>query len=458
MKSRELADYFQCNYDTECVQSGAVYTQVFTTCTVGTQDKKGCSELYEVWIGGDMTDKKNLLLRAMAFNHDKIAIAVKKAVGVSIDWRAIPWDSLSNTYKEAIARLAKSAEDSAANFVIAFAGPIARMFGKVLDGKYGIRGAVMGIGLISGHPILKFTITDNRKNVRKLITKEILSAAGVKLNKNKLSSMIGAQLTLLGLDGVKMTGNRTATFLIILDRSMTGMPPGISVDEQYKWAVRKLLTAQNVEDLNIGRFRQVINTDVRFGAVAGILQLASLTKLIDDDAKALDDSKVDARRRLQTGIATLAITTGEVIGNAWKGALTLKYGAGHASIWATRLLNVTKILGVGAGLFVAWLEFKQSAEALEEKQVELGVLYIGAGIFGIGLTVSLAYPLILGAAAIPIIGVLFFIVICIGIMIEYMKDNPVQDWLERCPWGILPQQRYPNEAMEQSEFQLAIKG
>ena len=46
----------------------------------------------------------------------------------------------------------------------------------------------------------------------------------------------------------------------------------------------------------------------------------------------------------------------------------------------------------------------------------------------------------------------------LGIAIEYLKDNPVQDWLERCPWGISPKERYHNLVTEQEQLALALKG
>jgi hypothetical protein len=44
----------------------------------------------------------------------------------------------------------------------------------------------------------------------------------------------------------------------------------------------------------------------------------------------------------------------------------------------------------------------------------------------------------------------------IGVLIEYIKDNPVQDWLERCPWRILPAQRYPDLPTEQAQLKQAL--
>jgi hypothetical protein len=63
----------------------------------------------------------------------------------------------------------------------------------------------------------------------------------------------------------------------------------------------------------------------------------------------------------------------------------------------------------------------------------------------------------LGAAALPIIGILILLLIGISILIEYVKDNPVQDWLERCPWGVLTAQRYPDLTTEQAQLMNALK-
>jgi hypothetical protein len=40
-------------------------------------------------------------------------------------------------------------------------------------------------------------------------------------------------------------------------------------------------------------------------------------------------------------------------------------------------------------------------------------------------------------------------------LIECVKYNPVQDWLERCPWGISTE-RYINEEIEQDQLKKAV--
>jgi hypothetical protein len=49
------------------------------------------------------------------------------------------------------------------------------------------------------------------------------------------------------------------------------------------------------------------------------------------------------------------------------------------------------------------------------------------------------------------------IVTATSITIEYNKDDPLQERLERCPWGILPAERYPDFAVMHAELNKALK-
>lgn len=458
MKSAALASYFECNYDRADPDSGVVYAAMLTKCVTATQDKRACAVLYDEWLEGSMEDRKNLLLQAMVLNQKSIADAVAKAVNVSIDPRQIPWDNLFATYGISLERLTVSAQNSIAELIVAFAGPFARMLSKILDGKYGARGALMGLGLISGHPIVRVELTGTVGKFRTLVAKELIKATGQSLSANQMKTAVGAELKLQGIQGVVMEGNSKKTFLVMVDKSITGMPDHFTTDkEKCEWVVKNIKTVEAVDNLNLGRWRTVINQNVRFGVVAGILQAVSLTKLIADEDKALASSKTDAQLRMYTGIATVAGTTAETIGSAVEGRALLRLGAGYTSNVATYLRVGGKGLGIAGGLVMAGLDVVQGNEAKAENQSGLAWLYYGSALVGALATGAIACAALLGAAAIPIIGVLILLLIGIGILIEYLKDNPVQDWLERCPWGILPAQRYKDLATEQAELEKAIK-
>jgi hypothetical protein len=241
--------------------------------------------------------------------------------------------------------------------------------------------------------------------------------------------------------------------------TIKNMPPNLSPQKRAEWLAGRIMTVSEVEGLNLGRWRSVINTKVRFGIVAGIFQAASLTKLFADEEKSMANENTDARMRMYAGITAVAATTGEVIGNALvpRAAQGLPLGQGLAATVGSKLASVAGRAGIAAGLFVACLDAKKAYDSRQENQIGLAWLYGISAVAGAGLTLAVASMTMLGAAAIPIIGIIVLILIGIGIWIEYVKDNPIQDWLERCPWGILPAERYPNMATEQAQLVQALK-
>jgi hypothetical protein len=134
-------------------------------------------------------------------------------------------------------------------------------------------------------------------------------------------------------------------------------------------------------------------------------------------------------------------------------ALGMRYGQGLASTSGRLLRLGGRWAGVLAGLVVAGLDARKAYVEAQENASGLVIgAYVGSAVVGLALSAA-----VLLGASIPIIGLLVLLLIGIGILIEYIKDNPVQDWLERCPWGILPAQRYSNMATEQAELAQALK-
>jgi hypothetical protein len=456
MRSTALANYFECNYDRRHPESGAVYTTVLTHCISTTQDKSACSKLYDEWLNGNVADTKNLLLQAMVLNQKSIADAVKGATTVSIDLRQIPWDNLFSTYTTSVDRLAEGGREAAALLIVQIAGPVARMFGKVMNGSAGFRAAVMATGLISGHPVVVCDIVGGKKVFRAHLIRELARASGQTLGENQMKSAVAAELKRQQVHGTPMEGTSKRHWVMLADKEMIrNMPPGLTPKQRAEWLAKSIKTVEAVEALNLGRWRKVINSNVRFGIVAAVLQAASLTKLVADEEKSLANDNFDAKSRLYAGITAFAATTSEVMGHALGGrvALGMRYGQGLASTSGRLLRLGGRWAGVLAGLVVAGLDARKAYVEAQENASGLVIgAYVGSAVVGLALSAA-----VLLGASIPIIGLLVLLLIGIGILIEYIKDNPVQDWLERCPWGILPAQRYSNMATEQAELAQALK-
>lgn len=461
MESADLADYLTCNFDPHDPESGAVYTALITRCIAGTEDKRICAQLYEKWLEGEIIET-NILLRAMLLNQDVNAKAVKEAVKGKFDFRQIPWDNVFSVFTGVVERLNQQTQNVVARLVVQISGSIAKMFGKVMDGSSKFRAAVIATGLISGHPIVMCDLTGSRGQFRAHLVRQLLAKSGQSLSSGQMRRAVNAELRRLQIHGVPLEGTTAKRWLVIADEEMIArMPSGLSPQKRAEWLAGCLKRVEDLDDLNLERWRAVINGKVRSGVVAGILQAICLTKLYDDEKNSLSNNKSDSAGRVYAGLGTIAATTSEALGNAVAGrATTLRLGQGLATA-AANLMKITGIAGgLAVGLYVAFLDYKTGKEEMQEGNKGVAVLYFASAVTGGILAFTMlasSIGWIAGASLFPIIGLLVLAVITIALLIEFLKDNPIQDWLERCPWGKLTSQRYPDLKTLQDQLDLAFK-
>lgn len=454
MKSAAMADYFECNYDANSPESGAVYAQVFTNCIANMQDKKACAELLENWLNEDISEKRNFLLRALVLNQRATIEAIASVSTPNLDWKQIPWDSIFAVHNSVVDQLSSAAQDVSAQLIAQSGGPLVRMLNKIMDGSAGFRSAVMALGVVSAQPIIVIDVVDSAKNFEKYLTKMLIQQHGRPLNENRLGQLVRSELRRREIHGVQQDGTVKRRWVINIDEeTVNRMPSNLKPKQSEKYLLRSMMTVEEVEALNLCRWRKVISVDVRRGAVAGILQVASLMKLLSDEEKSLAHDKHDARWRRQAGVAAVSATASEAFGNviAGRAGLGMKFGQGIA-VTGSVVRQIGSKAGILAGLVMAGLDFnKAHSEYKEGADAAVVGAYLGSGLAGAVLTLALV-----SAWALPVIGVLLLLAIGLGILIEYLKDNPIQDWLERCPWGKLKNQRYPDFATEQAQLQLAL--
>jgi hypothetical protein len=460
MRSAPLIAYFECNYDPLHAESGVVYTTVVTHCLTATQDKIACSYLYNEWLSGDITDTTNLLLRAMILNQRITAEAIKSAVDVKYDPRQIPWDNIFAASGMAMKGLSEQVQDVTAGLIVQVAGALARVFNKIMDGSTSFRAAVMATGVISGHPIAICTIDGTRKQFVALLTKNLIELSGQPVNKALLRKAVKAELKRQQIYGASLEGTTTKRWIMNVDKEkLKGMPAVLTAQGQRDWLARSIKTTEAIDSLNLNRWRTVINKDVRAGIVGGILQAVCLTKLIQDEEKSLSHDKTGASRRCYAAMASIAMTTSEVIGNALAGrvAIGMRFGQGLASRASGFLAKWGRRGGLVTGLVMAYFDIEQAVSEYREGATGLVVIsYFASALVGGSLSLAIFWAASIGAAAIPVIVILLLLAIGIGILIENIKDNPIQDWLERCPWGRLKAQRYLDFATQQAQLQIAL--
>jgi hypothetical protein len=109
-----------------------------------------------------------------------------------------------------------------------------------------------------------------------------------------------------------------------------------------------------------------------------------------------------------------------------------------------------KVGGAVAGVGMALLDFgKGRAEAAEGNHAVSSAYYVSTGA---GAMLALA----LLAGAVFLAAVSLVVLLLASAFILWQEDEARHDWLERCLWGNLREQRYPDLEMEMKEYRIAV--
>lgn len=455
-KHPRFVDYFRSNYDPLNISCGAVYTAVVTRCLGGTQDKAICSRLYSELLGGVLSDEDNVLLRAAILNHSPLANEIERASRVSIDSRQIPWDAVFLVYSKAVKTLSENAGNVLASYITQISGPVAKVIGKVVDGGAGFHKILMLLGVIAGDRLVIVEVAGKRSQFVRHLAKEIIRMRGHPLSENQLKKALSVELQRLQIRGVRVDGERKLRWVIALTPQVApGSVGNGSHAAQISNAASSLRTIEELERLRLDRWRLVINQNVGWGVVTGILQAVCLTKIYQDEGKTLANESHDTSWRRVAGVSSLIGTTCELIGSALEARALqgLRLGQGMIITAAKFLQFIGRAVGAAAGILIAVLDFLKAWEVSKEGGSGLLIAaYAGSGILGFGLALAIMY-----SASLPVLLVIVVLLVAVGLVIEFLRDNPLQDWLERCPWGSLVNQRYASMKIEQEQLVLALK-
>jgi len=460
MKSRPMADYFECNFDDASDHSGLVYTKTVSLCVGSTQDKAACFDLYSQWLEGDLTNKKNLILRALVLNLEKTSQELKTATTVNLDMRGIPWDGAIGNWGKATERVAEGEADALGRLLAQLGGPVARLFRNAVDGP--VRQAVVALGVVSGHPIVRVEITGSKKAMRAAVIRELIKGTGEPTSQRQMERAVSAQLRRMQVYGAKLDGTEKKSFLLMVDSEQAAtMPKGLNAKARAEWLASSVRTPEQVEQLNLSSWRaKVSNPGAKwvkggvpfvFGAVAALLQYNAMQKLAEDDDKAMAHEKSEAHVRMYAGIAALGGTITELVstGLGKMGNLVPKLGQGLRSV-AGWVGVGGKILGFAGALVMAYWDAQQAVANFSEGNNGVGWAYVASSVAGALVAVAIL------ASWTGVGIVLVVILIGITVLLEYIKDNKVQDWLERCVWGKLA--HYPDIDTEMRELRIATAG
>lgn len=439
-QSENLYEHLNSNYDDQNIESGNAFVNVVTACIQNTQSYNQCKNKYAEWLGALTIEKKNIILRALGYNQKKILEEIEKTVngGLQPDvLKGLPWDQLITGYDNSVSDLGQGGQNAIIRLTAALGGPFAKVAGEAVDHLIGP--GLVAMGIIAKAPvILAEGVMSKTEIVAEITAKMIARNPKIsELGVDAVNKAIEKQLRKLAIYGVEVKGTGKFKYLVTADPRVVDDFPGAN-SQRYarKFAEDVLLTDKQFNNMTRLRWQRFLPTETGLGLITGILQIVALTKLSSDLNKSMDHEKTENEWRFGAGIAGLVGTLSEGVGTWAESAAT---AGNRFAITIERYLGFAlritgKVLGIAAGIITAAWDFYDGFMALQENN-SIGYLYIVSGSAASLATVAflpVLGPMIFGAAATGVGIVLVVFVIIIAVLIEFFKDDAIQDWIERC--------------------------
>jgi hypothetical protein len=448
MKSDSLSNYFYCNFDVKVVDSGLVYTIVFGQCIAGTQDKKCSADLYTDWLQGSLTDKRNLLLRALCVNNDVLATDVEEATKNAVTWAGLPWDKLMSVGNTVSKALLKPQNDEVGRLASFVGGAITATLKKVGESNR-IYSGLVAVGVMARSPFVLVTI-DGSKSIPK----------------HQFAKAVASELRRIEICGVALKGADKKRWLLMVDPDqVSNMPKGLGAEDQVKWLTKSIHTPEQVEELNLTHFRETIargnkrvGVNMPFGfAVLGLLANAwAMHSIVKDDEEALAQHTDEIEMRIYAQAISVIGTTADAI-EAGLSRLAIsgaRFGQGAFEA-ATAMFKFWGMrIGVAGGLLMAALDGWRAYKEAQAGHTGAAVAYGLSAVLG-GAAAYLLVSGPLGWAVIAVIAALF----ALQFLMTLIVNDNIQDWLELSYWGKTnnPGSKYSTMEIEMQQLKVATK-
>lgn len=459
LKTPCMVSHLSCNYDPKNLDSGAAFTAAVAAMLRHTADKQPSYDLYCQWLKeGETSTAKNLLMRALCFNQDKLLEEIKKADAAPLDGRAFPTDMVVDFFKDGLEKLPQGGLAAMADLLQSAGGALFKNMDEALKGGPAAR-ALAAVAAVAGVQFTTVTTRGNRgKFVQHVVDAVMQLDPNLKVSHNQMGKAVAAQMRLMEIEGLPMDKTDKRQWLVVLDRNAARTAAGNGKTGAALAAelANNLSKVEDLPRLKAQAFKAgVAGTAFDAGGnfVIGLVQSYNIVKLVSDYQNQMKHEGQEPLARLATaGFAVLG-SFGEASGLALQrmqeaGRLRNAMGLSMSKI-GERLVTFGKRLGLITGLVVAGMDWMKADEEQSKGDVGLARAYRGVAVLGGGLAVAFFYSSALGPVGWLIVGVAVIALLVVTLWIEKNKDNKVQEWLARCHFGAQPEYKTEAEHAEQ---------
>ncbi|MCA8033979.1 hypothetical protein LGM46_13440 [Burkholderia arboris] len=458
LSSPALLNVFESDYESGSWRCGLNYTNTFTRCIEGSADRKETVDVLVKWAKGNVSDTRNPLLRAFVLNSPVLAEKVKEVSGY-------PYMEL----REFVAKLIESyskieqveeSKDKGIKVAVAKAlawllhetgGPVAEAISASVD----TAAAKVLYATLCMRTKQLFEFKAVYGSVNQWVNYIARQMQEVMPGRQKISVQdLKKQLQDKATVGGGVDPEIKAKQFVPVESPATEAAALASVKAKpgFEKLASATLTPDVVETIYIPKFRLMTRGEPGFAGIGAIFSAINLRFAREELKKANRFNQSEAGIKFNNAIGGLVASVAQY-GSAAIDTFG-KAGAQLGTGWLRleRFLNVAgKYGGAVVGLVSAAIDIYHAVQDFKEGNVTMFILDAASAVVGLALAYSVIF---LSASAAAVVALpLLLIAALIGILINYFKGKEVDEWLERCFFGLKEaKERFPTLAEDQKAF------
>ena len=458
LSSAALLNVFESDYEPGSWRCGLNYTNTFTRCIEGSADRKEVLDVLVKWAKGSVSDTRNPLLRAFVLNSPVLAEKVKEASGY-------PYMEL----REFVAKLIESyskiegveeSKDKGIKVAVAKAlawllhetgGPVAEAISasvdtaatKVLYATLCMRTKQLFEFKVVYGSVNQWVNYIARQMQEVMPGRQKISVQDLKKQlQDKANAGGGADPQIKAKQFVPVESPATEAAALA----------GVKAKPGFEKLASATLTPDVVETIYMPKFRLMTKGEPGFAGIGAIFSAINLRFAREELKKANRFNQSEAGIKFDNAIGGLVASVAQY-GSAAIDTVG-KAGAQLGTGWLRleRFLNVAgRYGGAVVGLVSAAIDIYHAVQDFKEGNVTMFILDAASAVVGLALAYSVIF---LSASAAAVVALpLLLIAALIGILINYFKGKEVDEWLERCFFGLKEaKERFPTLAEDQKAF------
>ncbi|WP_336222119.1 T6SS effector BTH_I2691 family protein [Citrobacter amalonaticus] len=455
LKSHDLLDYFDHNFDPENVASGSLFVQAIRDCVSGMQDKKGASDYFCEQLTQPSITAMNILLRATVINNLTWTQQVNSAISGG-RYDELPWEKLADGFKDITKELKNSIHLVMESYLSAISSILLAVARKSVDGV--LMPALVALSSCTGHALKTVKLTGERKYFVSAVLEQLaeMTDQESRVAKDRLRHYIDIEMRRMKISGAVLDGRQESEFIVMIDIDEAKKAASVPSEARAQATAKAIRSAEEINESVFPKFwrdklslaKGISTNTLADDATTAVPFAGGFLSMALQWNAVIGAGLPDGFEKGSKFIANIVSAVGasaEMLDSLWRdfrsirlrGLVRIKYGAGMERFISGVLRRVVRA-GAWAGVVaVLWDAWHAIDELLikDNGSTSLGIAYLASLVGGGLLWASAMTWLALGPFGIVICLILVF---GSAIFLASKEKDKIQKWLAAMWWRQIP--------------------